>query len=102
MCRDFFIVLGLMTLDIISGVINTLAKGQKLSSAKMHRGLYKKAGILVCFITSVIISFYLIDIDYPLPVEPAVFAYICMLETTSIFENCGDSGIRKLLKGDQK
>lgn len=82
------VYLSLEILDILSGIVSALIKGQKLSSAKMRVGLFKKMGNIICLATSFVLSKYMYEIIM-ISLFDIVWLYTVAMTTVSIFENVG-------------
>ena len=82
------VYISLELLDILSGIIKTLANDEKLKSAKMASGLYKKTGNAVCLATAYVLSMYMYDV-IQINLFDIVWLYTSGMNTISIFENVG-------------
>lgn len=88
-----FIVIGivflLVLIDYITGVVNAIMHG-KLSSERMRRGLGHKFAYLSVICVALIVEYGsdYINLGIGLPVFIPVCVGICMIEITSIMENC--------------
>lgn len=83
------IVFLLVLIDYITGVVNAIMHGE-LSSEKMRRGLGHKFAYLAIICVALIVEYGsdYIDLGIELPVFIPVCAGICLIEITSIMENC--------------
>lgn len=83
------IVFLLALIDYVTGVVNVIMHG-KLSSEKMRRGLGHKFAYLAMICAALIVEYGsdYIDLGIELPVFIPVCAGICLIEITSITENC--------------
>lgn len=83
------IVFLLVLIDYVTGVVNAIMHGE-LSSGKMREGLGHKFAYLAIICVALIVEYGSDYID--LGVEPPVFipacVGICLIEITSIMENC--------------
>ena len=84
-----FIPLGLMAIDVLSGVIKAWAHNDFQSSI-MRSGLAKKAGEIVILVVGELVSFGLL---LPEAVMNGISFYIIFMEIMSILENADDLGI---------
>lgn len=84
------IVLVFIVLDLISGVICALKKGN-FTSKGMKKGLYAKSGELLLLLLSYLISYCMryYDIGYSNSFYIIVSTYIITMEIGSIVENIG-------------
>lgn len=88
-----FIVIGivflLVLIDYITGVVNAIMHG-KLSSERMRRGLGHKFAYLAVICVALIVEYGsdYINLGIGLPVFIPVCVGICLIEITSIMENC--------------
>lgn len=83
------IVFLLVLIDYATGVVNAIMHGE-LSSEKMRRGLGHKFAYLAIICVALIVEYGsdYIDLGIDLPVFIPVCAGICLIEITSIMENC--------------
>lgn len=87
------IVIGIVSLlaliDYVTGVVNAIMHGE-LSSKRMRQGLGHKFTYLVMIFVALIIEYGsdYINLGIELPVFVPVCAGICLIEITSIMENC--------------
>ena len=84
-----FIPLGLMAIDVLSGIIKAWAQND-FQSAIMRAGLAKKAGEIMILIVGELISFGLL---LPDTIMNGVSFYIIFMEVMSIIENADELGI---------
>ena len=84
-----FIPLGLMAIDVLSGIIKAWAHND-FQSAIMRAGLAKKAGEIMILIVGELISFGLL---LPDTIMNGVSFYIIFMEVMSIIENADELGI---------
>ncbi len=84
-----FIPLGLMAIDVLSGIIKAWAHND-FQSAIMRAGLAKKAGEIMILIVGELISFGLL---LPDTIMNCVSFYIIFMEIMSILENADELGI---------
>lgn len=83
------IVFLLVLIDYATGVINAIMHSE-LSSEKMRRGLGHKFAYLVIICVALIVEYGsdYINLEIELPVFIPVCTSICLIEITSITENC--------------
>lgn len=83
------IVFLLVLIDYITGVVNAIMHGE-LSSEKMRQGLGHKFAYLVIICVALIVEYGsdYISLGIGLPAFTPVCASICLIEITSITENC--------------
>lgn len=104
------IVLLLVLIDYMTGVVNAVMHSE-LCSEKMREGLGHKFAYLVIICVALIIEYGsdYIDLGIKLPLFMPVCAGICLIEITSIIENCAKinpelskSNILNIFKVDKK
>lgn len=83
------IVFLLVLIDYITGVVNAVMHGE-LSSEKMRQGLGHKFAYLAIICVALIVEYGsdYINLGIGLPVFIPVCVGICLIEITSIVENC--------------
>lgn len=83
------IVFLLVLIDYVTGVVNAIMHGE-LSSKKMRSGLGHKFAYLAIICVALIVEYGsdYIDLGIELPVFIPVCVGICLIEITSIMENC--------------
>lgn len=83
------IVFLLVLIDYITGVVNAIMHG-KLSSERMREGLGHKFAYLAVICVALIVEYGsdYINLGIELPVFIPVCVGICLIEITSIMENC--------------
>lgn len=84
-----FIPLGLMAIDILTGVIKAWAQ-HDFKPAIMRAGLAKKAGEILILVAGEIISY---GLNLPEAVMNAASFYIIFMEVMSILENLDKLGV---------
>ena len=84
-----FIPLGLMAIDVLTGVIKAWSQND-FKSAIMRAGLAKKAGEIMILVVGELISFGLM---LPEAVMNGISFYIIFMEIMSILENVDELGI---------
>lgn len=104
------IVFLLAVIDYVTGVVNAIMHG-KLSSERMRQGLGHKFAYLAVICVALIVEYGsdYINLGIELPVFIPVCAGICLIEITSIMENCvkinpelSKSNILNIFKVDKK
>lgn len=104
------IVFLLVVIDYVTGVVNAIMQGE-LSSEKMREGLGHKFTYLAIICVAFIVEYGsdYINLGIELPVFIPVCAGICLIEITSIMENCvkinpelNNSNILNTFKVDKK
>lgn len=83
------IVFLLALIDYVTGVVNAIIHGE-LSSEKMRQGLWHKFAYLAVICVSLIVEYGsdYINLGFEVPVFIPVCVGICLIEITSIMENC--------------
>lgn len=83
------IVFLLVLIDYATGVVNAIMHGE-LSSEKMRQGLWHKFAYLAVICVSLIVEYGsdYINLGIKVPVFIPVCVGICLIEITSIMENC--------------
>ena len=83
------IVFLLVLIDYVTGVVNAIMHGE-LSSERMRQGLGHKFAYLAMICVALIVEYGsdYINLGIELPVFLPVCAGICLIEITSIMENC--------------
>lgn len=104
------IVFLLALIDYMTGVVNAIMHGE-LSSEEMRQGLGHKFAYLAIICVALIVEYGsdYISLGIELPVFIPVCAGICLIEITSIMENCvkinpelSSSNILNIFKVDKK
>lgn len=100
----------LALIDYITGVVNAIMHGE-LSSERMRQGLGHKFAYLAVIGVALIVEYGsgYINLGIELPVLTPVCVSICLIEITSIMENCvkinpelSDSNILNIFNIDRK
>lgn len=100
----------LALIDYLTGIVNAVMHGE-LSSKKMRKGLGHKFAYLMIICVALIVEYGsgYIDLGIKLPLFAPVCAGICLIEITSIMENCAKinpelskSNILDIFKVDKK
>lgn len=108
------IIIGIVFLsagiDYVTGIVNAIMHGE-LSSGRMRQGLGHKFAYLVVIFVALIVEYGsdYINLGIRLPVFIPVCTGICLIEITSIVENCAKinpklskSNILNIFKIDKK
>lgn len=104
------IVFLLALIDYVTGVVNAIMHSE-LSSEKMRKGLGHKFAYLAIICVALIVEYGsgYIDLGVKLPLFMPACAGICLIEITSIMENCAKinpelskSNILNIFKVDKK
>lgn len=104
------IVFLLVLIDYVTGVVNAVMHSE-LSSEKMREGLGHKFAYLAIICVALIVEYGsgYIDLGIKLPSFIPVCAGVCLIEITSIIENCAKinpelskSNILNIFKVDKK
>lgn len=104
------IVFLLALIDYVTGVVNAIMHGE-LSSERMRQGLGHKFAYFAIICVALIVEYGsdYISLGIELPVFIPVCAGICLIEITSIMENCtkinpelSDSNILNIFKVNKK
>lgn len=79
-------------LDVISGIVKGLKAGNKLDSAKLRNGLFKKSGFILCYCLGVIITLGQgwLELPFSINIMPAICGYVILTEVVSIIENIAE------------
>ena len=90
-------ILLIMFIDIISGVVKVKRTGVKYESAKMATGLYKKIGTILCMVTADILAVMACEyMHMNFTIVKPVYIYIVLMESLSVYENCGQAQLKEL------
>lgn len=86
--KVYFIVLGFIIFDILSGLLKATYEG-KYNSSVMRKGGLRKLSEVFALILSGLLEYVcaFIDLGVELPLLPIVSVYICVMELISILEN---------------
>lgn len=104
------IVFLLVLIDYITGIVNAIMHGE-LSSERMRQGLGHKFAYLTIICVALIVEYGsdYINLEIELPVFIPVCVGVCLIEITSIMENCvkinpelKDSNILNVFNIDRK
>ena len=104
------IVFLLVLIDYVTGVVNAVMHSE-LSSERMRQGLGRKFAYLAIICVALIVEYGsdYINLGIELPIFIPVCTGVCLIEITSIVENCakinpelGNSNILNIFKIDKK
>lgn len=104
------IVFLLVGIDYVTGVVNAIMHGE-LSSERMRQGFGHKFAYLAVICVALLVEYGsdYINLGIELPIFTPVCASICLIEITSIMENCikinpelSKSDILNIFKIDKK
>lgn len=85
----FIITATFILMDYGTGVANAIMHNQ-MSSGKMRNGLWHKFAYIVVISTAFLIEYgaQWLELGFNLPIVTPVLVSICLIEITSILENC--------------
>lgn len=88
----YFGLILLNLLDYITGIIASLYKGNKISSKKSIKGIYKKIGHWLLVLTGIVIDIFTInylniELPYNLTLGGCIAVWLSINEIISILEN---------------
>lgn len=83
------ITVAFILIDYGTGVANAIMHNQ-ISSEKMRNGLWHKFAYVIVISTASLIEYgtQWLELGFNLPLVTPVLVSICLIETTSILENC--------------
>ena len=82
---------GFVVLDILTGLIKALYKGD-VNSSILRKGLYRKLSEFLVIFAIMGATYACLYTGYPAPytVFKGILAYICLMESVSALENIGE------------
>lgn len=85
----FMITGSFILMDYGTGVANAIMHNQ-MSSGKMRNGLWHKFAYIIVISTAFLIEYgtQWLELGFNLPIVAPVLVSICLIEITSILENC--------------
>ena len=85
----FIVTAAFILIDYGTGIANAIMRNQ-ISSEKMRNGLWHKFAYIVVVGTAFLIEYgsQWLELGFNLPVVTPVLVSICLIEVTSILENC--------------
>ena len=113
----FVCVLVAIILDFVTGIIKSLATGQKISSEVGYKGFWKKMALILAFAFGIFLDAFIpimlgtisLEIPFSMPIGTVVGCYIVINECISIFENINTAApsalpkwVKKMLEGAGK
>ena len=86
--EKYFVVLGCIIFDIITGIIKALAN-EGLNSTILRKGLFHKLSEVLSMIGAGLAEYgaQYLELGINVPLATAVCTYICIMELISIIEN---------------
>lgn len=98
-CIIALVVLACIFLDVVSGLVKALKKGE-FSSSRMRKGLYNKVAVIIvlllAWVAQIGFDMMILPQDYESLqtvlsiVFPAVGVYLILMEAGSVLENAGE------------
>lgn len=84
----YFIVLGFIAFDILTGFIKALAR-EGINSTRLRQGLFHKLSEILAVGGSAGLNYAVkyLNLGFDVPLVQAVSVYICVMEFVSIIEN---------------
>lgn len=104
-------------MDWVTGIVKSLATGEKISSEVGYRGFWKKCALILALAFGIFLDAFIpimlgiisLEIPFSMPIGTVVGCYIVINEAISIFENINTAApsalprwIRKILEGAGK
>lgn len=76
-------------LDLVTGLVGALRKGEQIKSNKLRDGLFKKVGFIFCYALGIAINYAETFLTLPFGVDlvPVICTYAIITEVVSIVEN---------------
>lgn len=86
--QTFYVTLGFIAFDVITGLFQALYTGT-FNSSTMRKGLFHKGGEILTIVGAYLLQYAVqyIDLGITVPMVNAVAVYICLMELGSIIEN---------------
>lgn len=98
-CIIALVALACIFLDVVSGIVKALKKGE-LSSSRMRKGLYNKVAVIIVLLLAWVAQIGFDMMILPQEYEslqtvlsivfPAVGVYLILMEAGSVLENAGE------------
>ena len=113
----FICVMVAIVLDFVTGIVKSLATGQKISSEVGYKGFWKKMALILAFAFGVFLDVFIpimlgtiaLEIPFSMPIGTVVGCYIVINECISIIENINAAApsalpkwVKKILEGAGK
>ena len=91
----FYLVIGAVVFDFVTGLIKAQISGEGLDSKKAHKGFWKKVSLFVALGLGVFLDFIIENLFFHIgaampvsaPVTPVIACYIVINECISVAEN---------------
>ena len=76
-------------MDLLTGIVGALRKGEQIKSNKLRDGLFKKVGFVFCYALGIVINYAETYLTLPFGVDlvPVICTYAIITEVVSIVEN---------------
>ena len=76
-------------MDLLTGIVGALRKGEQIKSNKLRDGLFKKVGFVFCYALGIVINYAETYLTLPFGVDlvPVICTYAIITEVVSIIEN---------------
>lgn len=76
-------------MDLLTGIVGALRKGEQIKSNKLRDGLFKKVGFVFCYALGIAINYAETYLTLPFGVDlvPVICTYAIITEVVSIVEN---------------
>lgn len=113
----FICVIVAIVMDFVTGIVKSLATGQKISSEVGYKGFWKKMALILALAFGIFLDAFIpimlgviaLELPFSMPIGTVVGCYIVINEAISIFENINAAApsalpkwIRKILEGAGK
>lgn len=113
----FICVIVAIVMDFVTGIVKSLATGQKISSEVGYKGFWKKMALILALAFGIFLDAFIpimlgviaLELPFSMPIGTVVGCYIVINEAISIFENINSAApsalpkwIRKILEGAGK
>lgn len=110
-------VLIAICLDVITGLVKAMAKGEKISSQVGYKGFWKKMALILALAFGIFLDAFIpimlgvvsLEMPFTMPIGTIVGCYIVINEAISIIENINQaaptalpSWVKKILEGASK
>lgn len=104
-------------MDFVTGIVKSLATGEKISSEVGYRGFWKKCALILALAFGIFLDAFIpimlgviaLELPFTMPIGTVVGCYIVVNEAISIFENINTAApsalpkwIKKILDGAGK
>ena len=110
-------VLVVICMDVVSGLVKTMATGKRISSKEGYKGFWKKMALILALAFGIFLDSFVpimlgvvtLELPFKMPIGTIVGCYIVINEAISIIENINQAAptalpkwIKKLLEGAGK